>query len=906
MSTSEELTSLRGAVVGSLSSGVYGEAELDQRIAALTPILAPQATAEELGVIRRELVQQLEIVVDLGSAITSSEFKPWLEAKRGEIDWCRWRAYKQMLLQEGRPPKVMNTMGELTDDLLDLVGDPTVGGVWGRRGLVIGDVQSGKTGTYLGLFNKAADAGYRLIIVLAGSTESLRQQTQSRVDAAFIGRDSSLQATKQSTKPTQVQTRFIGIGQIDRTIANAQGMTTVAQDFRNSSLLASSITVSNNSPAPYVFVLKKNKHVLTTVQEWLHRQAGPSGKIELPLLLLDDEADYASVNTSADESPTAINAAIRKVLDTFERSSYVAFTATPFANILIDHESDDDLFPRDYVYSLEAPSNYVGAATVFGTADDVRTTHLIDLSDAKDFVPLKHKSQHSVEALPPSLLEAVRAYLLATTIRDMRGEGGGRSMLVNVSRFKRVQGQVHELISDYVARVKNAAEMHGAIFEPGGRNAHLQDLHDTFTKIYPDSGADANEVISNLWTSIADVTVELINGDRDKRMMEKEKFERTSPRMIAVGGDVLSRGLTLDGLSTTYFYRRAGAFDTLLQMGRWFGYRDAYQDLTRIWITDEVADQFRFVDDAVRELREDLADMRAQRLTPADFGLAVKKHPDSLMVTARNKMRDATTFYKSISLGGRRIETVRLSSDPDHLARNLDAFTTLLRSMDTDSVPANTAGWPKWTNVPKKVVATYLLSLHVDEGEAIWQAGNLQNFVATAKSPSMQSWDVVVAQGRRSGESTKVDQFEFVPPERTMSVADDGLLRVSGASARLAGSPDVEGLVDAEKRPSLAEEFRKRQEQSDKPSKSVPETYFYAGLDRPTLLIYPLRAKFKEQGDIPESLASDEAPLVIATKIMIPGRHTDVKDKSTEAQYVINTVAQQAWLTGLEWGEEDD
>ena len=400
MAENEAMERLKLATSGALSTGLHTEQELRDMVAGLRPILAPDVSDDEIDSMTRELIQRLQIDVDLGTAVTSEDFVSWLPERRGEIEWARWKTYKQWLLQNGRPPKVVDKLGHLTDEILDLVGDPKEGGTWGRRGLVIGDVQSGKTGTYLGLFNKAADVGYRLIIVLAGSTESLRQQTQERLDEAFIGRDTRLIAQKGGQSNQQATKKFIGIGLLNETIADAQSMTTVMQDFRKSSLMASSITVSENSPSPYVFVLKKNKSVLNAVQDWLGQQAGASGRIDLPLLLLDDESDYASVNTGDEDSPTAINAAIRGILAKFTRSSYIAFTATPFANIFIDHDHENDLFPRDYVYSLETPTNYVGAAATFGTSDDVFEGGLMDVTDAETYVPSRHKSDHPVPATP--------------------------------------------------------------------------------------------------------------------------------------------------------------------------------------------------------------------------------------------------------------------------------------------------------------------------------------------------------------------------------------------------------------------------------------------------------------------------------------------------------------------------
>ena len=148
-------------------------------------------------------------------------------------------------------------------------------GSWARRGLVLGDVQSGKTGTYLGLFNKAADVGYRLVILLAGNTEALRQQTQARVDEAFIGRDSSRQVRPEGHRLTP--SKLIGVGTIRKDLAQSIGMTTALRDFRRSSYEATNITIQTNAAHPYVFVVKKNKSILDALIAWLKEQAASSG-----------------------------------------------------------------------------------------------------------------------------------------------------------------------------------------------------------------------------------------------------------------------------------------------------------------------------------------------------------------------------------------------------------------------------------------------------------------------------------------------------------------------------------------------------------------------------------------------------------------------------------------------------
>ena len=798
----------------------------------------------------------------------------------------------------------MERLDELTDAILELAGSPATDGTWARRGLVIGDVQSGKTGTYLGLFNKAVDAGYRLIIVLAGSTESLRQQTQARVDEGLIGRDSR---GVPKDKGVIAHKRYVGVGRLDQTIADGIGMTTIHQDFRKTSLLASNHSVRADTPAPYVFVVKKNKTVLTHLQAWLDTQVGLDGKLSLPLLLLDDESDYASVNTNADTNPTAVNEAIRGVLAKFSRSSYVAFTATPFANIFIDHDQSADLFPRDYVYSLDTPTNYVGAQRTFGTADEPRDAGVMDLSDAESFFPRRHKADLHVTGLPASMRKAIRAFLLTCAIRDVRGHGGGRSMLVNVTRFKSVQRQCYDLVDAYAVELKQAIEFHADAYANGSPNAALASLEETFEELFADA-APWPEILNRLHPAVSDVRVELINSDRDKKLTDDEVAWDRPPRMIAVGGDVLSRGLTLDGLSISYFYRQAGAFDTLLQMARWFGYRDGYEDLTRIWIDPLVVNHFRFVAAAVEELRGDLESMKAARLTPADFGLAVKKHPDSLLVTARNKMRNATTFSKSVSLGGRRLETTRVISDTTVIDRNFNAFASLIADIESSgaTTKSDRRGWGAWTKVPKVVVSDFLRAYTAYEEDTIFAGTNLAAFVGAAASPSLQTWDVVIANGASTEGEHQLATVKYRPPTRSILLGDGHVL-VSGKSSRLAGPTDVAGLLPLE----VATEVKAAYVAAHVGTKNIPETAYYRRLPAPTLIVYPLKVDISDKEQRPRQerdffTSSFESRQLVAIKIAIPGEPTNVRDRDKDAEYMINTVAQQQWLAELGGDVDED
>ena len=360
---SENLRQLERTIIGALPSD---RPPTEQEIADLAARLRTVflVTDEEFGELLKRLHARMAIQMDTGVYLVA-EHRPWLNARKPEIDPFYWERFQQLLTKKGWPQGVVGPLGRVGDDILDLLGDPSQDPHWRRRGLVVGDVQSGKTATYTALCCKAGDAGYRLVIVLTGTLESLRRQTQERLDEEFVGRDSSGELTKIRSS------RAVGVGLIDaRKAANV--FTSRDKDFKQALLNQLGLSL-NNVHEPVLVVIKKNKRILENLEKWLTEfNAGPGKKIDIPVLVIDDEADSASVNTRPiTEDPTAINRRIRSLLGLFTRSSYVGFTATPFANVFIDPDTDDDmlgsdLFPRDFIYSLEAPTNYFGPQAIFG------------------------------------------------------------------------------------------------------------------------------------------------------------------------------------------------------------------------------------------------------------------------------------------------------------------------------------------------------------------------------------------------------------------------------------------------------------------------------------------------------------------------------------------------------------
>ena len=607
------------------------------------------ASDEEYDQVLKLLYAHLRVTMEIGVAVVDeSTYKPWLNERKKDIKFYYWERYRKYLeITKNWNGVVIETLGRVSDEILDLIGNPANEASWQRRGLIMGDVQSGKTANYATLCNKAMDVGYKVIIILAGTQENLRRQTQERLDLELVGLDSQLILDRVGRKLP------VGVGNIDGTHFVAT-FTSKNNDFDQKLLNNLNMRITT-CLEPVVFVIKKQKQRLTYLEKWLRiYNAGTDGKIDSPMLLIDDEADNASVNTKDDDDPTTINECIRKLLILFKRASYIGVTATPYANIFINPDNEkemlgNDLFPRDFIYSLSAPTNYIGNSAIFGeeATHDYVVQEIGD--DAELAIPIRHGSQLCVKELPDSLYTALNYFVLTNVIRDIRGPSNNhRSMLVNISRFTNVQSQVRNIIHAWIERTKSAVINFGSL-EPQEalRNKSMKSLFDiwqafNFSKFCENDWS----IIQQKWlyNAINRLTVVEVNQRTGSTVLDYDAYKDNGFRVIAVGGNSLTRGLTLEGLSVSYFYRNSQAYDTLLQMGRWFGYRIGYEDLCKIWMTDEANECYSHITKATNELRDEIYSMRNYGMTPREFGLKVRSHPDStermvgkLLITARNK-----------------------------------------------------------------------------------------------------------------------------------------------------------------------------------------------------------------------------------------------------------------------------
>ena len=675
---------------------------IDKELTKLAVLMEDDFVLIDREALVDELIRRSSRTVGENATLSSGEdHVPWLNAER-KTGWTYWRRYSEYM--ETRIPwTALDALDVATDEVLSQLEDPTREGAWDRRGLVVGHVQSGKTGNYTGLICKGADAGYKIIIVLAGLHNNLRAQTQIRLDEGFLGF---------ATIADAEELPAVGVGLIDSDISvrpNAATNRSDRGDFNTA--VAAKMNISPEQ-RPWLFVVKKNKTVLERLLHWIRNRVADHVDPEtdrrlvtnLPLLVIDDESDHGSVDTGeavvdefgnpdVEHQPTTINRLIRSILHHFSRKAYIGYTATPFANIFIHdrgetQEHGPDLFPAAFITNLAAPSNYVGPGRVFGSAssapDDLPLVCPLADEDFQPWMPKRHKNGHhprwrGEERVPDSLAEAIRSFVYACAVRKLRGQGNKHSsMLVHVTRFTVVQNAVFNQVTGYLRDLKgrytrgiDLADLEASmrmeyekVFSPGMRRIRSALVEGEQLEDF--EWSDLRAVLPDV---LSDIRVREINGTA-KDALDYAENEDSGLKVIAIGGDKLARGLTLEGLCTSYFLRTARMYDTLMQMGRWFGYRDGYLDVCRMYTSEEMVEWFGHIADAAEELRQEFDNMVAAGATPKQFGLRVKSH-SVLIVTSRAKMRNARAMQLTYS--GDLLQTIVFPNCKDYITNNYRA-----------------------------------------------------------------------------------------------------------------------------------------------------------------------------------------------------------------------------------------
>jgi hypothetical protein len=643
--------------------------------------------------------------------------------------------------------------------------------------------------------------------------------------------------------------------------------------------------------------------------------------LRLPLLLVDDEADNASVNAKKDDDPATINRLIREVVNKFQQASYVAYTATPFANVFINPDGQD-LFPKNFVYSLNAPTSYIGASSIFmdGGAHE---GHLVEIDDASAIFPEKHKKSLEIHELPKSLEDAIGVFLLSCAIRDLREEPlKHRSMLVNVSRFTDVQRRLADIVKNYLYDYVESIKQYLADDDLWGRHSSLVRLHGMFLKHYGECGSSWDEVRRKLYDATASVKVLTINqktGQDERLNYRTYKTNEKGRRVIAIGGQTLSRGLTLEGLCVSYFYRNSKAYDTLLQMGRWFGYRPRYADLCRVWMATEAQDWFAHIAEVVAELRNDIKRMHANKWKPSQFGIRVRSHPGALLVTAANKMRHSSEVDIDLSFSLRSTETSILPKSKkinDDNARVTSKFLSSLGNAGKLGGTGEQSGRFIFREVLAAKVADFLEQLDISPLNSAFipdqQTGErpLVSFIRGNDLEELSKWDVCIPQGK----GHVANEIEFMGPDgKPTHVAKRNrrFERPSDSSApylkvnKQRVGEIADEMVDLTKEQVEQAERTWRAASKDREGKTVPGDAYRAMRARPLLTIHLIEPVDAAPGSKAEKrildVTSIEPKVLVAVSLSFPGFEETAK---TSVPYRLNKVYLQQ--LGLIEEEDDD
>lgn len=594
----------------------------------------------------------------------------------GDRNWPAFRKQLETTLSESAVAKI----DDASDKVVAMLDHPATAS-FRSRGLVVGHVQSGKTSNFTAVISKAADRGYRMFIVFSGIHNSLRRQTQTRLIRDVVQLNDTL--WHQITKPEH---DFVPP-------ANA------------ASLLAS-------KDQKLLLVVKKNAPVLRKLRKWLREAEEHLGNC--PTLIIDDEADQATVAT------TTINPLITDIIKCLPKVVYVGYTATPFANLLIDPSQDADFYPKDFILSLPRGEDYQGPEELFGRApmdgedpndvpgglDMIRSIpddELTDLrpekrSDAVDFAP----------QITASLRNACLWFWLATAARRARGQlQAHSSMLVHahsdVAVHESYRGPLNILRAEILSELRSGT---------GTLTDELQRLWDMETSRVPPLGDDLvvsfAEVLEQLSETVQQTKI-IMDHYRSRDRLD---YTGAASTVIAVGGNTLSRGLTLEGLVVSFFVRSADVYDTLLQMGRWFGYRPGYSDLPRIYMPDAMRQWFAHLATVEAEMRGEIDRYLKEHKTPLELAVRIRCHP-KMRVTSAAKQSSAVRA--SASYGGQLVESRYYPAMPLEEAlewhgRNAGAVEHLLDGAVREGTRETSveAGRVLWRNVPTELVQRFV------------------------------------------------------------------------------------------------------------------------------------------------------------------------------------------------------
>ena len=596
----------------------------------------------------------------------------------------------------------------------------------------------------------------------------------------------------------------------------------------------------------------------------------------------------------------------------FSRSCYVGYTATPFANIFIDPDSTtemvgDDLFPRDFIVTLDPPSNYFGPQKVFL---DEENAFVRPIYDNEDLLPIKHRIDHQISGLPVSLINAIRSFVITRAIRLARGQTSQHSsMLVNASRFTNVQMLLTNAVQLELQDIQRATRVMGAMSEEDAlKIPAVSALRNVWQSEYSSTGTDWATVQGLLNEAASPISVVTINS-KSSGSLNYSDNSKNGLSVIAVGGFSLSRGLTLEGLVISYFLRNSMMYDTLMQMGRWFGYRHGYEDLCRIWMPDESIGWYTHISEAIEMLRGELRSMQAADATPEEFGLKVRRHPAALMVTARNKMGSSKRVIVKIGLGDSFVETALLRRDLTSLDLNLEAAKQLIVDLAEAETPvpselSKTAPGYLVTETPSDSILKFLSRFRNHDGSILTDGDPIRRYIGDRVGNELASWDILFTSLKPNPKSDAPDNslgIAIRPQHRTEGDKSSiSTLRI-GNRQRVSSRPVENTGLTIEELAKAEQEHRDQLVKdgtlpTDHKSINYPDKAYRAVRTRPLLIVHLLSIDPANNPDN-KNLAEITKP-VIAWSLSLPKPTAP----ETLTEFDVNTT----WLREQYFDEIDE
>lgn len=906
-------------------------------------------TEEEVDEAIRQYKINVGVKMETCEILTEHQDDHWFEnflQANGKLE--HYERYKKYLLGKKVPQSVIETTEKNNRLTMQGFADPSCSENVQRKGLVVGDVQAGKTLNYIGLINMAVDVGYKNIFLLTGTTEELRKQTQRRIDEGFVG------CYTESFSTNDIQ--YCGVG-INEKKYYAFSKTSYSRDFSKKANDYNNSRLSDDNKKPNIFVLKKNSSVLQEVINLVSREDSQVLNRD-SVLIIDDECDFASLNTRKDENPTAINKLIRELLGKYSKSTYVGYSATPFANIFVNPDLDykeenghvqyPDLFPSDFIVLLESPSNYIGAKDMFSgfetkEKDDGEieyvgqaTPYIRLIGDHFDnngfksldngFLPIKHKKNYDVNVLADSLKKAIKIFLLSSCVYTLRGhETDHRTMLVNVSRFNDIQEDICHQINNYLDQLRNAinccVRMSDEYFDNDPMLNDLKKLwleDNTFRRGIKDSRPAANkeftfsDVKSKMKFEIDRIKTYITNMKHKGDRLDFDLYKGEGARGIVIGGFTLSRGLTLEGLMTSYYSRNSSAYDTLIQMGRWFGYRTDYEDLVNVYMTQSSIDQFCAASEATEDLKSQFRRMKAENKKPIDFGLMVREAPETLenvpLVTSANKMKNTKEYVFSVKLKGKPVFTSKILKSKKDNETNKKAILELFSAIFGTHLTYSSSNDCYYDSVSDEIICDFLNHIKVSPANTLFDTKSLIKFIRNTRE--LNTWYVIVAHGHKNTSLGKTPRDNGFPKpfkgacvKRSFELSpcfdEEDYFRVGGTNNQLIDPNILMKFLTEEQIREVRKEYLKGHPNTNENDIKPGARDWLGALTKPVLIIYPIDLKDMEKDENQKEVFSEKkrniidnitgGEIVYGFALGFPGKISQV----LKMKYRINVIKQR-------------